>query len=92
MIVRISGRGQYDLPDYQRGALDELDDACVAAVEAGDRARFEELWRRMLDLVETAGTPLAEDELVGSDLILPPPDLSFDEAAAEFTGEGLVPD
>jgi hypothetical protein len=25
-------------------------------------------------------------------VILPPPDTSFVEAAAEFTGEGLIPD
>ena len=31
-------------------------------------------------------------ELASSDLILPPPDLSFDEAAAEFSAEGLIPD
>jgi hypothetical protein len=39
-----------------------------------------------------AGTPLGEDELEESDVILPPPDLSFVEAAAEFSGEGLIPD
>ena len=33
-----------------------------------------------------------EDDLEGSDVILPPPDLSFAEAASEFTGEGLIPD
>jgi len=25
-------------------------------------------------------------------VIIPPPDLSFDEAKSEFTGEGLIPD
>jgi hypothetical protein len=39
-----------------------------------------------------AGTPLGEDELEESDVILPPPDLSFIEAAAEFSSEGLIPD
>jgi hypothetical protein len=29
--------------------------------------------------------------LVGSDVILPPPDVSLEEAKAEFTGEGLSP-
>ena len=33
-----------------------------------------------------------EAELEGSEVILPPPDVSFAEAAAEFTGEGLIPD
>ena len=36
--------------------------------------------------------PLAEDELEGSDLILPPSDISLAEAQSEFTGVGLIPD
>jgi len=35
---------------------------------------------------------LGEDELEGSDIMLPPPDISLEEARAEFTGEGLIPD
>ena len=34
---------------------------------------------------------LDEDELAESDVILPPPDISLEEAAGEFTGEGLIP-
>jgi hypothetical protein len=46
----------------------------------------------LLDYVRTQGTPLADDELDASDVILPPSDLSFEEAGSEFTGEGLIPD
>ena len=46
----------------------------------------------MLDLVRSAGQPLDEDELAESEVILPPPDTSFVEAAEEFTGDGLIPD
>jgi PspA-Associated protein len=46
----------------------------------------------MLDFVRSHGTPLGEDELEGSDVILPPADVSFAEASREFTGEGLIPD
>jgi hypothetical protein len=42
--------------------------------------------------VRDSGEPLADDELEESDVIIPPPDLSFEEARAEFTGEGLIPD
>ena len=34
---------------------------------------------------------MPEDTLEASDVILPPPDVSFDEARAEFSGEGLIP-
>lgn len=92
MIVRISGEGQYRLPDEDAARLNELDNAAVEAVEAGDEERFSTLWRDMLELVVTDGEELAEDELVESDVILPPRDLTFAEAKREFTGEGLIPD
>ncbi len=92
MIVRIAGEGQYRLPDTDAERLNELDNAAVAAVEAGDEGRFGELWKQMLDLVEADGDQIADDELVESDVILPPRDVTFAEAQGEFTGEGLIPD
>ncbi len=38
------------------------------------------------------GTAVGDDELESSDVILPPSDLTFEEAGREFTGEGLIPD
>jgi hypothetical protein len=72
--------------------LNELDNRAVAAVEEGDETAFHELWDQMLELVESDGTALGDDELVESDVILPPRDLTFEEAQGEFTGEGLIPD
>jgi hypothetical protein len=92
MIVRISGEDQYRLADDQSARLNELDNAVVAACEGGDENRFDESFAALLDYVRSTGTRIADDELAGSDLILPPPDLSFAEAATEFTGEGLIPD
>ena len=92
MIVRISGEGQFQLPDADAERLNELDNRAVSAVEQGDETGFHELWSQMLELVSSDGNALPEDELVESDVILPPRDVSFEEAAAEFTGEGLIPD
>ena len=92
MIVRISGEGQFKLPDEDADRLNGLDNEAVAAVEAGDEAKFQELFGQMLELVANDGEEVADDELVASDVILPPRDVSFDEAAGEFTGDGLIPD
>ena len=92
MIVRIATESQYRLPEDDAEALNELDNQIVAAVDGGDEDRFHEVFEQMLDLVRRTGDPLGEDELEESDVILPPPDTSFVEAAAEFTGEGLIPD
>ena len=92
MIVRISGDAQYKLPDADAQRLNELDNDAVAAVEAGDEASFQQHWNAMLKLVTRDGDVLPEDELVESDVILPPRDLEFLEASAGFSGEGLIPE
>jgi hypothetical protein len=92
VIVRIAGEGQFELPDSDAERLNELDNRAVSAVEQGDETGFRELWSQMLELVAADGKELGDDELVESDVILPPRDISFNEAQAEFTGEGLIPD
>jgi hypothetical protein len=92
MIVRISGEDQYRLDPAHDERLNELDNAVLAAIETGEEGRFRAAYENLLAFVRANGRPVADDELEGSDLILPPPDLSLAEAAAEFTGEGLIPD
>jgi len=92
VIVRIATDDQYRLPDEDAARLNELDNQAVAAVDAGDEARFHAVFEEMLTLVRRDGQRLDDDDLEESDVILPPPDLSFDEARHEFTGEGLIPD
>jgi hypothetical protein len=92
VIVRISTEGQYRLPEDDADQLNALDNEVVEAVEAGDEDRFHEIFEQMLDLVRASGRPLGDDELEESDVILPPPDLSFVEAGHEFSGDGLIPD
>jgi hypothetical protein len=92
VIVRVSGEGQFKLPDEDAERLNELDNRAVSAVEQGDETGFKELWSQMLEIVSSDGNAVADDELVESDVILPPRDISFEEARAEFTGEGLIPD
>jgi hypothetical protein len=92
VIVRISGEGQFRLPDEDADRLNELDNRAVSAVEQGDETGFKELWTQMLELVSSDGNSLGDDELVESDVILPPRDITLEEARGEFTGEGLIPD
>jgi hypothetical protein len=92
VIVRISGEGQFNLPDEDADRLNELDNRAVTAVEQGDETGFKELWSQMLEIVASDGNAVDDDELVESDVILPPRDISFEEARGEFTGDGLIPD
>ena len=92
MIVRIMSEGQYRLTDEVRERVNELDNACVAAVERGDQAEFQQCFGKLLELVRTDGSPVPDDELASSDVLVPPADTSFAEATREFSGEGLIPD
>jgi hypothetical protein len=92
MIVRIFNEDQYRLDDSLRPRLQELDHECVAAIEAGDEQRFRATYDQLLELIRSKGERLDDDELEPSDLMLPPPDITLEEARGEFTGEGLIPD
>jgi hypothetical protein len=91
VIVRISTEGQYELGDEDVDALNDLDNKAVSACEAEDEPSFHNVYEQLLELVRTKGTPIAEDDLRGSDVIFPPPDVTLAEAQAEFSGDGLIP-
>ena len=92
MIVRISGEDQYRLSDEACERLNELENEVIAVVESGSEDGFADAFAAMLDYVRANGELLGDDELEGSDVILPPADVTFAEAGSEFTGEGLIPD
>jgi hypothetical protein len=92
MIVRISGEGQYRLADEDATRLNELENAVVAVVEGGREDGFTDAFAAVLDYVRANGTPVEDDEIETSDVIIPPADISFEEAGKDFTGEGLIPD
>ena len=92
MIVRILTEGQFNLPGAFIDELNELDNKLVEVVEQDDQENFGPALEALLDLVRRNGTPVAVDELVESDLVLPEPDITLKEAEELFVGEGLVPD
>jgi hypothetical protein len=92
MIVRISNEGQYEISDSDIAELNDLDNKAVVACEGSDEQRFRDAFVQLLTLVRDKGTPLPDDELIGSDIILPPADVSLEEASEAFQGDGLIPE
>jgi hypothetical protein len=92
VIVRLMGEGQFEIDDEVAKGLNDLDEQAAQALEAGDEERLSELLRRMAEAVRTNGTRVPDDHLDASDGIVPPDDLSLDEARLLFEGEGLIPD
>lgn len=92
MIVRLMGEGQFDVDDEVAKGLNDLDEQAAEAIERGDEEQFAELLRRMAEAVRTNGARVPDEELTSSDAIIPPDDLSLEEARRLFTGDGLIPD
>jgi len=92
MIVRLMGEGQFEIDDEVAKGLNSIDEQAAAAVESGDEEQLGELLRRMAEAVRTNGTRVPDEELSASDAIVPPDDLSLEEARRLFEDEGLIPD
>jgi len=91
MIVRILGEGQLVLEKDSLTELNQLDDALMAAVEAGEQGAFETAMKALLGRVRELGTPLPVAELKPSDFILPSADSSLDEVRDLLSSDGLIP-
>jgi hypothetical protein len=90
MIVRISGTGQYELDMDACKHIDPLDDALTDALHRGDEQEFHAKLHEMVRLIQSTGTPVPHDRVVPSDVIVPPEDVTLDEAKRFFTDEGLM--
>ena len=92
MIVRLMGEGQFEVDDEVAKGLNDLDEQAGEAVEAGDEERLRQVLGRMSEAVRMNGTRLPDEELAASEAIVPPDDLSLEEARRLFEDEGLIPD
>ena len=91
MIVRILGEGQLQVDDAAADELNVLDAEMEKAVNAGDERAFRPALTALLDRVRSLGTPLPEDAIEPSELILPFSDADLEDVRELITGEGLIP-
>lgn len=91
MIVRIMGEGQVELADSHFAELNKLDDELLEEMESGDEEGFRRTLGALLDAVRRLGSPLPDDALEPSELILPAPDATLDEVRAMLSDDGLIP-
>jgi hypothetical protein len=86
------GEGQFEIDDEVAKGLNELDEQAEQALEAGDTEQLADLLERMAEAVRTNGARVPDEDLTPSEGIVPPPDLTLEEAKELFEGEGLIPD
>ncbi|MEW2416121.1 hypothetical protein AB0953_20700 [Streptomyces sp. NPDC046866] len=91
MIVRIMGEGQVEVADSHFAELNRLDDELLEEMEGGDEAGFRRTLGALLEAVRRLGTPLPDDALEPSELILPAPDASLQEVREMLSDDGLIP-
>ena len=92
MIVRLLGEGQFRVDDALIARLNELDDGVSHAVEEGDERALWAGLQALAEAVRAGGEKLSDEELVPSDAIIPPEDLTLDEAHELLSDEGFIPD
>ncbi|MEU9242334.1 hypothetical protein [Streptomyces sp. NPDC048385] len=91
MIMRILGEGQYEIAAEHMDRLNELDTGLQSAADAGDETAFATALSALLDAVRSLGTPLPDEEITPSDLVLPDEDTGLTQVRELLSEEGLIP-
>jgi hypothetical protein len=91
MIVRILGEGQLEVPADALARINQLDAELEAALTGADEAGFRAALDALLGEVRAVGTPVPQEALLESDIVLPFADATAGEVRELLTEEGLIP-
>ncbi len=84
VIIRIMGEGQYHVPEALCDQLKEVDNRIVALVEKGNEKEFREELSKLISEIREKGKVVEEEEILVSDIIVPPENMSFKEVKDIF--------
>ena len=89
MIIRVMGENQYRIDNALFDTLNGIDNRIVENVQNGDQEEFSSGLAELIGCIQSNGQRVADTELVESDIIVPPADLTLAEARDVFKGTGL---
>lgn len=92
MIIRVMGQGQYRVNSSLFDDLNKIDNKIVGYVEKGDRKAYKKSLDELIGMVIREGKKVAAKEIVESDIIVPPADMTIEEARDIFKGSGIFRD
>lgn len=92
MIIRIVSEGQYEIPSSFFDELNAIDNSIVELVSQGNEIEYREELSKLIDMIKTNGKQLDDSDIVESNIIVPPSDLTFEEAKEIFIGVGVFED
>ncbi len=101
IIVRVSGQGQFKVNREIMDRINDIDNSIVSLLENADtdvdansiKVKQKELngkINEIINLIRTNGMPLDDKEITQSQIMIPNPDISVDEAKKIFRGEGII--
>lgn len=89
MIVRILTDNQYRLDESHMHTITRLDHALEDAAAKNDELQFSDLLEQLTTYIRERGQVVPNEELVASELVVPPPDMSMAEARKYFEENGI---
>lgn len=98
LIARVTGHGQFKLKKETLDKINQIDNVIVGIVEKNDsdkRKQGRELGEKLkeiMGLINAEGKPIEDKEIIQSDLVIPSPDISLEEAKKIFVGQGILPE
>jgi hypothetical protein len=103
IIVRVSGQGQFKVNGEILDRINDIDNSIVNLLENTDvdvdsnsskvkQKDLNEKINEIISLIRTNGMPLDDKEITQSQIMIPNPDISVDEAKKIFRGEGIIDD
>ena len=90
MIIRILGDGQFRLDDDLVEKINKIDNRIVDHVSKGSKAEYSQDLANLISTIKELAEPVDPVEILHSDIIIPPSDLSFEEATTVFCDEVLI--
>ena len=90
MIVRILGIGLFKLADRHLDSLNKIANQIVEHVSKGREKEFRKDLAKIISMIHEKGEAMDPAEIISSDIIVPPEDMTLDEARQVFSGEGLI--
>lgn len=92
MIIRVMGEGQFNVADVDEEQLQTYDNEVEKAVADKDLAHVQDALTRLREFVLEHATPVDEDYLGPSDIVIPYADANLEDIDELLTGEGFIPD
>jgi hypothetical protein len=89
MIIRIIGQGQYRVKSSLFDDLNRIDNKIVDYVQKGNEDGYKKSLAELIARIVSEGQVVDSKEIIESDIIVPPSDMTLEEARQVFKGTGI---